>query len=120
MGIHVVVVVDELLFSDMSRRRQRVAVSVPLLRSDRGPAGREYPIDAHNSGLDDLQACGGYLARDGASQSTLCYERNNRIVSGSLTARTGIYRQELALGHVEIIEESYAGGYIRPCGAQGS
>ena len=82
MGIHVVVVVDELLFSDMSRRRQRVAVSVPFLRSDRDPAGREYPIDAHNSGLDDLQACGGDLARDGASQSTLCSERNNRIVSG--------------------------------------
>ena len=42
------------------------------------------------------------------------------LYRGSLTARTGIHQQELGLGHAEIIEESYAGGYIRPCVAQGS
>ena len=122
LGIHVVVPVDELLFSDMIRLRQRVAVAISVLavRSDLGLAGREIPKDAHKSGFDDFQACGGDLARDGASQSTLCSERNNRIVSGSLTARPGIYRHEIGLGLVEIKEEFCAGGYIRPCGAKGS
>ena len=89
-GIHVVVVADEIAYRDPVRSRQPVAVSVLAVRRDHLHAGRKTPMDAHNSGLEDLVACGGDLVREGAPQSALCSEKNNRIVSGSLTGLTRI------------------------------
>ena len=64
-----------------------------------------------------MVTCGGDLAREGASQSALCSEKNNRIVSGSLTALIGITLQELCNIYVEGKEEDVA-GCISPGGEQ--
>ena len=90
VGIHIVVVADELVYRDMVRSRQPVAFTILAARSDLGHAGRKMPMDAHKSEVEDLFTCGGDLVRDGAPQSAVCSEKNNRIVSGSLTGLTGI------------------------------
>ena len=119
VGIHVVVVGDEVISRDMIQGRQPVALSVRVARSDLVRAVRKQRVDAHCSRGDDLITCGRNLAREGAFQSDLCSEKDNRTVSGSLTTLIGIHLLEL-VNVYEKRREEVAAGYIRPGGAQGS
>ena len=88
--------------------RQLVAHSVRGARSDLCLAFKKMRVDAHPYGGKDLLACGGDLARECGSQSDLCSETYNRIVSGSLTGLTWIHQQELVHIRVERTDEVIA------------
>jgi hypothetical protein len=108
--VHVVVVPEELDRSDTKRGRQPVARPVLGGRPFRADRPRHHPRDAQHfdAGGEGAVACGGGLGGEGASQSALCLEKINRMVSMSLTV-CPIQQHDLIHGHAALRGDGVAG-----------